>query len=207
MMYHLFFRFPDLQFQLKWSALAVALVVAAAAAILGVLGAVRRAARLPPAEAMRPEPPANYRPALIERTGIAHLFSNTFRIAVRNLERKPLQGVFTIAGLTLATGILIIPNCFRDSVGQILEFQWDTVQRQDVSVGLVEPDSEAAGHPMRQLPGVMRVEPFRYAAARIHFGQRHRQLVIHGMDPDGQHERVIDAANRRISLPEQGLVV
>jgi putative ABC transport system permease protein len=206
-MYHLFFRFPELRFQLQWSALAVALIVAAGAAILGVLGAVRRAARLPPAEAMRPEPPANYRPALIERTGIAHLFSNTFRIAVRNLERKPLQAMFTVAGLTLATGILIIPNCFRDSVGQILEFQWDTVQRQDVSVGLVEPDSEAAHHPMRQLPGVMSVEPFRFAAARIHFGQRHRQLVIHGSDPNGQHERVIDAANRSIPLPEQGLVV
>ena len=53
------------------------------AATLGVLSSVRRAAKLPPAEAMRPEPPANYRPSLIERTGIAHFFSNTFRIAVR----------------------------------------------------------------------------------------------------------------------------
>ena len=63
---------------------------------------MRRAASLPPAEAMRPEPPANYRPSFIERTGIAHLFSNTFRIAVRNLERKPSQVFFTVAGLALA---------------------------------------------------------------------------------------------------------
>jgi len=206
-MYHLFFRFPELRFHLDNTALGVALVVASFAAALGVLGAVRRAARLPPAEAMRPEPPANYRPALVERTGIAHLFSNTFRIAVRNLERKPLQALFTIAGLTLATGILIIPNCFRDSVGQILEFQWDTVQRQDISVGLVEPDSEAAKHPLAQLPGVLNIEPFRFAGARIHFGQRHRQLAIHGMEPEGQHERVIDSAYRMVPLPKQGLVV
>ncbi len=206
-MYHLFFRFPDLRFQLDYSALVTALLVAAAAATVGVLGAVRRAARLPPADAMRPEPPANYRPALVERTGIAHLFSNTFRIAIRNLERKPMQVFFTVAGLALATGILIIPNCFRDSVGQILEFQWDTVQRQDVSIGLVEPDSEAAKHALRQLPGVMSIEPFRYAAARIHFGQRHRQLAIHGMNPVGQHERVIDARSRAINVPPSGLVV
>src|SRR5262245_11341600 len=206
-MYQMFFRFPELRFQLDYSSLGTALIVAAAAATLGVLGAVRRAAKLPPAEAMRPEPPANYRPALVERTGIAHLFSNTFRIAVRNLERKPMQVFFTVAGLALATGILIIPNCFRDSVGQILEFQWDTVQRQDVSIGLVEPDSEAAKHPLRQLPGVMSVEPFRYAGARIRFGQRHRQLAIHGMNPVGQHERVIDARSRAIALPREGLVV
>jgi putative ABC transport system permease protein len=206
-MYHLFFRFPELHFRLDQSALGTALIVATAAATLGVLSAVRRAAKLPPAEAMRPEPPANYRPAFIERTGIAHLFSNTFRIAVRNLERKPMQVFFTVAGLALATGILIIPNCFRDSVGQILEFQWDTVQRQDVSIGLVEPGSEATKHPLRQLPGVMSIEPFRYAYARIHFRQRHRQLAIQGMDAAAEHQRVIDANYRIVEVPAEGLVV
>jgi len=206
-MYQMFFRFPELAFRLDKSALCTALIVATAAATLGVLGSVRRAARLPPAEAMRPEPPANYRPAFVERTGIAHLFSNTFRIAVRNLERKPMQVFFTVAGLALATGILIIPNCFRDSVGQILEFQWDTVQRQDVSIGLVEPDSEAAKHPLAQLPGVMSIEPFRYAAVRVHFGPRHRQLAIQGMDPAAEHQRVIDAKYRIIPVPPEGLVV
>jgi len=206
-MYQLFFRFPELGFQLDTSALVLALAVAAAAAALGVIGAVRRAARLPPAEAMRPEPPASYRPAFIERTGIAHLFSNTFRIAVRNLERRPTQVLFTVAGLALATGILIIPNCFRDSVGHVLDFQWDTVQRQDVSVGLVEPDTEAAKHPLRQLPGVMSVEPFRHAGARIHFGQRHRQLAIQGMEPGAEHERIIDGNNHLVPLPPEGLIV
>src|SRR5437899_8215896 len=79
-MYHLFFRFPDLYFRFDRSAVVLALGVGAGAAMLGVFSAVRRAAKLPPAEAMRPEPPANFRPALIERTGIAHLFSHSFRI-------------------------------------------------------------------------------------------------------------------------------
>ena len=106
------------------TAFPLALLVCAAAATAGVFGAVRRAARIPPAEAMRPEPPANYRPAFVERTGIAHLLSHTFRIAVRNLERRPMQALFTIAGLALATGILIVPNGFRDSVAQVLDTQW-----------------------------------------------------------------------------------
>ena len=112
MLYHHFFRFPDLAFRADRTAFPLALVVCAAAATAGVFGAVRRAARLPPAEAMRPEPPANYRPAFVERTGIAHWLSHTFRIAVRNLERKPMQALFTVAGLALATGILIVPTAF-----------------------------------------------------------------------------------------------
>ena len=206
-MYKMFFRFPDLSFHLDTTALGTALIVAALAATLGVLSAVRRAVKLPPAEAMRPEPPANYRPSLIERTGVAHLFSNTFRIALRNLERKPMQVFFTVAGLALATGILIIPNCFRDSVAQILEFQWDTVQRQDVTIGLVEPDSESAKFPLAQLPGVMSIEPLRFAPARIHFGHRHRQVPIQGKDPQGVHERVIDAKYRIVEVPSNGLVI
>lgn len=206
-MYRMFFRFPELDFQLDAGALATALLAALGATTLGVLGAVRRSARLPPADAMRPEPPANYRPAFIERTGLAHLFSNTFRIAVRNLERRPMQVFFTVAGLAMATGILIIPNCFRDSVGQILEFQWDTVQRQDVSIGLVEPERQGAQYALAQLPGVIHLEPFRFAAARIHFGPLHRQLAIHGMEPDSEHERIIDAKYRIVPLQAEGMVV
>src|SRR5947207_7741339 len=119
-MYHMFFRFPELMFRLDRGSLLLALSVSALAATVGVFNAVRRAARLPPAEAMRPEPPADYRPAWVERTGIGHFLSHTFRIAVRNIERKPMQAFFTVAGLALATGILMVPNCFRDGVTEIL---------------------------------------------------------------------------------------
>ena len=206
-MYHMFFRFPDLLFRLDRSALLLALAVSAAAATAGVFSAVRRAARLPPAEAMRPEPPASYRPALVERTGIAHLLSHTFRIAVRNLERKPLQALFTVAGLALATGILIVPNCFRDGVQAVLDYQWDLVQRHDVAIGLNEPDSSRVRHVLAQLPGVVSIEPTRYAMVRVQFGHRRRQLGIQGLPQGAEHNRVIDAQTRRITLPASGLVV
>ncbi len=206
-MYHMFFRFPSLTFHLDRSSLTLSLLVSAAAATVGVFSAVRRAARLPPAEAMRPEPPANYRPAFVERTGIAHWLSHTFRIAVRNLERKPLQAFFTVAGLALATGILIVPNSFRDGINEIMDFQWDIVQRQDIGIGLVEPASDKVAHLLRQLPGVVAIEPFRSAAVRLHFGHQHRQLAIQGLPAGGLHNRVINAAYHQIELPPDGLIV
>jgi putative ABC transport system permease protein len=206
-LYHRFFRFPDLEFSLDQSALPLAFLACAAAATAGVFGAVRRAARLPPAEAMRPEPPANYRPAFMERTGIGHVLSHTFRIAVRNLERKPIQALFTVAGLALATGILIVPNSFRDAVNEVLEFQWDVVQRQDVSIGLVEPASSKVRHELRQLPGVVSIEPVRHAFVRIRFGHRNRQLGIQGISEQGLHSRIIDADYHEVPLPPYGLIV
>jgi putative ABC transport system permease protein len=207
LLYHKFFRFPDLSFHADPFAFPLALLVCAVAAVVGVFGAVRRAARVPPAEAMRPEPPANYRPAFVERTGIAHLLSHTFRIAVRNLERRPVQALFTVAGLALATGILVVPNAFRDSVALVMETQWDTIQRSDLSIGLVEPNDTRVRHLLRQLPGVITVEPTRGVAARISFGHQRRQLGIQGIPADSLHSRVIDDDNHLIPLRPDSLVL
>ena len=206
-MYQLFFRFPELTFQLDRDAFGLALLASTFAAVVGVFSAVRRAAQLPPADAMRPEPPANYRPAFIERSGIAHLFSHSFRIAVRNLERRPMQALFTVAGLALATAILIVPNCFRDSVARVLGFQWDVIQRQDITIGLVEPSGSRARQAFAHLPGVLTVEAFRNAAARIRFGHHTRQIALQGLLRDGEHTRVVGAGTRQILPPENGLVI
>jgi len=155
---------------------------------------------------MRPEPPANYRPALVEKTGIAHLLSHAFRIAVRNVERKPMQALFTVAGLALATGILIVPNAFRDGVAEVMDFQWDVLERQDVDIGLTEPSNASVQHLFEQLPGVVSVEPFRYAFARIRFGNRSRQIAIQGMDEGGTLSRVLNAQTEQIPLPPHGLI-
>ena len=49
--------------------LIAAAIVSAFAAFIGVAGAVRRAVRLAPAEAMRPPAPPRFGPTLLERLG------------------------------------------------------------------------------------------------------------------------------------------
>ncbi len=206
-MYELFFRFPDLSFRLDPVAVTVALTVGLGVVTLGVIGAVRKAADLPPAEAMRPEPPANFRPAFIERLGLTRFLSHSFRIAVRNLERRPMQAFFTVAGLALATALLILPNTFKAGIREVLEFQWDVVQRQDVNLGLVEPSSARLAHELAQLPGVTSLEPTRTAAVRIFFQGRSRQIGLRSLLPGGQHSRAVDAAGHEIPPPDNGVIL
>jgi putative ABC transport system permease protein len=206
-MYELFFRFPNLHFRLDPVAVAVALTVGLGVITLGVISAVRKAANLPPAEAMRPEPPANFRPSFIERAGLKHLLSHSFRIALRNLERRPMQAVFTVAGLALATALLILPNTFKAGIREVLEFQWDVVQRQDINLGLVEPSSARIANELAQLPGVLSLEPARTAAVRIHFQGRSRQIAMRSLLPGGQHTRAVDALGHEISPPDYGVIL
>ena len=206
-MYELFFRFPDLAFQLDRAAVALALGVGLGAIIAGVLGAVRKAARLPPAEAMRPEPPANFRPSLIERAGLGRLFSHSFRIALRNLERRPVQALFTVAGLALGTALLILPNTFKAGIARILDFQWDVVQRQDLTLSLTEPSSVSIIHELEHLPGVLTVEPGRTAAVRLHFQGRSRQIGIRSLNLGGRHNRTVDPQLHEVPPQTDGLTL
>jgi putative ABC transport system permease protein len=205
--YHLFFRFPELAFRMDYSALGLALLVCVGASGAGVSTVVWQAVKLPPAEAMRPEPPADFQPSLFERIGLTGLFSPALRMALRNIERRPWQALFTCCGLTLATGLMVLPGAMSDSIDYLLTFQWNRQQRHDVAVFLTEPGSPGGFHDLEHLPGVIRAEPVRSVPARLRFGHRSRKLAVTGVDPEATLNRMLDKSGRVIEMPEQGVVM
>ena len=206
-MYELFFRFPFLHFIMDWSAVGTALIVSATASFVGVLSVVWLAVKLPPAEAMRPEPPADFKPSLLERIGLTRWFTPTFRMALRNIERRPWQSLFTMAGLSLATGLMVLPGSMEDSIDHLLTYQWNDVQRQDVIAFLIEPSSGDALHDLENMPGVTLAEPIRVVQARIRYGHHVRKLAITGLPKGSQLNRLLDAQGRRMELPDEGLIM
>jgi putative ABC transport system permease protein len=206
-MYHLFFRFPELNFLLAKNVLVLAVAVSALAAFAGVWGAVRTAVQLPPAEAMRPEPPANFRPALAERIGLGSLLSVSLRMASRNIERRPARAILTTAALALATGILVVPSALRDGINYVLDYQWDLIQRQTASVSLIEPGSTRALADFRHLPGVILAEPVRSAPVELRSANHRRRLGLTGLKADAELSRIIGESGTRITLPPEGIVL
>jgi putative ABC transport system permease protein len=206
-LYTEFFRFPELVFLMDYSALGLALAVSLGASVLGVLTVVWQAVKLPPAEAMRPEPPADFKPSIFERIGLTRLFSPTFRMALRNIERRPWQALFTCCGLALATGLMVLPGAMSDSIDHLLTFQWNSVQRQDVVVFLAEPASNKGFHDLEHLPGVIRAEPVRRVPARLRYGHRHRKLGVTGIAKGADLNRLLDGDGRPIVMPEEGLLM
>ncbi len=206
-MYHLFFRFPELEFQLAKGVLVAAAVVSGLAAVTGVWGAVRHAVHLPPAEAMRPEPPASFRPALIERLGLGRAFTASFRMALRNIERRPARALLTTVALALATGILVVPSSFRDGINHVLDYQWDLIQRQTVFVSLIEPGPVRTLADFRALPGVVLAEPTRSAPVELVAGNYSRRLGLIGLPARATLNRIIGADGRQLILPARGVVL
>jgi putative ABC transport system permease protein len=206
-LYTIFFLFPSLDFVMDYSALGLALLVSLGASVLGVLTVVRQAVKLPPAEAMRPEPPADFKPSLFERIGLTNLFSPSFRMALRNIERRPWQAVFTCSGLALATGLMVLPGAMSDSINHLLTFQWNSAQRHDVAVFLTEPASGKGRHDLEHLPGVILAEPVRSVPARLKYGHRERKLSVTGIPKNTSLNRLLDENEQPIVLPEEGLLM
>jgi putative ABC transport system permease protein len=206
-LYTMFFRFPSLDFRMDFGALGIALLISAGTSVLGVLSVVWQAVKLPPAEAMRPEPPADFKPSFFERIGLTRFFSPTFRMALRNIERRPWQAVFTAAGLALATGLMVLPGAMSNSIDYLLTFQWNRQQRQDAAVFLVEPASGKGLHDLEHLPGVIRAEPIRSVPARLRYGHYQRKLSVTGIDPGSDLNRLLDEKGETITMPEEGLIM
>lgn len=206
-LYTLFFRFPSQEFLMSYPALGIALVISIGTSVIGVLTVVNQAVKLPPAEAMRPEPPADFKPSVMERIGLAHFFSPAYRMALRNIERRPWQAAFTCAGLALATGLMVLPGAMSDSINHLLTFQWNSAQRQDAMVFLTEASSQKGFHDLEHLPGVIRAEPIRSVGARLSYGHHHRKLSVTGIPPNADLNRLLDDDAQAITMPKDGLLM
>ncbi len=165
-LYTQFFHFPLLLYRLNVRVAILGILIGAAAATLGALGAVRRAVKLPPAEAMRPEPPASFAESWPERIGLRRLLSQPARIILRTLQRHPARVAMSVTGIALGASLMVIGNFSVDAVDEMVRVQFDVAQRYDLMVAFVQPTSARALDEMARLPGVMHAEPFRAVAAR-----------------------------------------
>ena len=138
-LYNKFFRFPELLFSVPVSVIIGATALTLIAAGAGAFSAVRRAVRVPPAEAMRPEAPARYRRSLLETPWVSRRLGTAGRMVLRNVTRHPLRAAASIFGIGFAVAILMIGFVFADAIDKLIETQFWVAERQDVTVGFVEP--------------------------------------------------------------------
>lgn len=206
-LYHEFFRFPDYGHHTSVALVAVAILISGLAAVLGALGGVTSAVRLPPAEGMRPPSPAVFKRLWIEKLGWGDLLSPAVRMVVRNLERRPLRTLSSIIGVAFAAAILVVGTFAFDSAKYMADLQFRTVEREDLTVVFTAPRPARVAHELRSTVGVSRVELIRSTPVRIRSGHRVRQIGILGLERSAQLRRLVDAEGRVHQMPTGGLVL
>ena len=206
-MYTRFFHFPEFGYHLDPAIFIVAAMVCIVAGMAATLGVIRRAMRLPPAEAMRPQPPASFRPTILERLGLQRMLSPAMRMILRQLERSPGKAALSCLGLAMAVAVLILGNYMHDAIEFAMDFEFSVAQRQDVMVSFTDSRSTDALAEIDHIPGVVASEPVRAIAARIRAGHLTRRVGILGLTPTASLFRLVDMGGKVRQVPEQGLVI
>lgn len=203
-MYQQYFVFPFLEFRAGADSYMAGLGSTIVAVLLGAFLAVRRAARLTPAEAMRPPVPTDY-------TGTArvviHVPDEPSRMVLRNLLRQPLRTGLTVVGLAAALALYIASASATDNVDRMVDLTFAKAERSDLIVTFAEPRDVRALHELARLPGVHRVEPFRVTGARLVAGQHTAREALSGSVPGSDLSRLVDIEGRIVDPPPAGAII
>ncbi len=205
--YREFYSLPYMIYVLRPGVIAAAALISIGVALLGTLHAVRTAARLPPAQAMQPEPPPVYRATIVERLGLQRWFSQPTRMVLRRIERRPLKSLLTTLGIAMACGIMMIGGFQKGAIDYMVGVQFGMSQRGDLTATYTEPTSARSLYSLRSLQGVEHAEGFRSVPVRLRFGHRSYRTTLEGIEPAGTLLRLLDTDLAAIELPPEGVVL
>jgi putative ABC transport system permease protein len=206
-LYMEYFRLPVLRYTLTPGVLLMAIVTNIACALLGTVFALRSAARLQPAVAMRPEPPTQYRETILERIGMKRFASPATRMILRHIGRRPVKSALTVFGIALACGITMSGRFQEAVISYMVEVQYNRSQRQDLWVMFIDPTSRRVQYELDSIPGVEHVEVARYVPVRVRYGHRAERTGIRGFENDGHIYRLLDADLNPVALPSNGILL
>lgn len=205
-LYARFFSFPFLVFGLDPRVYGVSALVTLVAASGGAVQSLRAVLALPPAVAMAPPVPPNYRSRLTA-PGRMLALRQTGRMVARHLLRWPLRSASSVLGMAMAVAILVASLWSFGSIDHMIRVTFRLAERQDVKVVFTTAEPMRALEDIRHMPGVMAAEPFRSVPVMVTHGQRSKRLALTGNPADARLSRVLSRDLAPMPMPEAGLVI
>jgi putative ABC transport system permease protein len=206
-LYGEFYRFPTRLFHVPPTVVIVTIAIGLASAVLGAVVAVRRIAKLPPAEAMRPPAPLTYRRGLLEKLRLDRAIGPSGMMIVREIQRKPFRFTLSVLGIAMGIAIFVMGRFSWDSFDRLMDDQFPRENRQELTVALVRALPERALRELEHIPGVTYAEGQRVVPVRLRAGARFRDATLFGLPERPVLRHLFDGGKREIELPSQGIVM
>ena len=207
LIYQEHFRLPVLHFSINLSVVLAGMGVSLLAALAGAGYSVYAAAGEPVAQAMRAPAPERFGRTLAERLGIWRWLSQPTRIIWRQLERKPGKALFSIVGLALAGGIVIMADFQTSAITHMIDTEYRLARHYDISATLIDARPYQAVHELRALPGVHHAEGIRVVGARLYKDNRRQLTSLQGLPAHSALRRLVNTELQPVQLAPHGLVL
>jgi putative ABC transport system permease protein len=202
-----FYRFPTRLYRVSPAVVSVTIGIGLAAAVGGALAAVRRVARMPPAQAMRPPAPLSYRRTLVDRLRLGRVLGAPALMVIREIRRRPVRFVMSTLGIAMGIAIFVMGRFSWDSFDHLMTEVYPRAHREDLTVMVARAVPARALHELEAIPGVELAEGQRVVPARLRAGSRWRDAALIGMPAEPALGFLLEHRRAPLALPEAGLVV
>ncbi len=202
------YQFPILESRIYPDVLARSLGIALAFGALGALLASIRAARIQPAESMRPEaPPLGHR-VWLERVGpVWRNLGFTWKMIVRNIARNRFRAGLNVFGVAISTGLVIMGFFSLSGMEFWLRFQFQEVQREDVKISFQGERGKKTYYEMARFDHVRRVEPLLEYPFTITSDWRKKDTVVVGLPRGAEMQKLMTFKGKVVPVGESGIVL
>ena len=206
-LYRDFFRFPFILRDQGTAALAVSVVLGLATVVLGGLRAVWASLGLPPAEAMQPPAPPAFGRGIADRALAVLGLRQTTMMIFRSILRWPGRAAVTMSGVSASVAVLVVSYFMFDSVGRLMDTVFGQANRQQVTLMLAQPQTEAAVQDALALPGVRWAEAGYAMPVRLTNGHQSRLSALQAQYPGNELAQLVDDTGRVLTVPPHGLIL
>lgn len=207
-MYVQFYQFPLLESRVYPDVLTRSIGIAMAFAVLGALSAAIRAARIHPAESMRPEVPRYAHRVWLERfTRLWRRLGFLGKMICRNISRNAFRAGINAFGVMVSAAILIVGFFTIDALRYGLRVQFYEMQRQDLKVSFQLEQGKQTYYDVLRFDHVRDAEPVLEYPFEIRNGWRKKDIIVTGLPRDADMQRLLDADGARIDVGEDGLSI
>jgi len=203
-----FYTLPTIEPRVYPHILAIGVGVSVVFAIAGTVKGVSAAAKLEPAEAMRPPPPEKGGTVLPERIpAFWNHLPFRWKMIMRAVFRNPFRSSVGIFASMISTALVLAALSMVDSLDYLMQYEFDQVSHQDFTVTLRDPRGRQGPSEVNGLPSVAATEPQLAVVCDLSNGPHSRRLAVTGLPPENRLYTPLDDQGQPIVIPDQGLVL
>lgn len=184
----------------------IGVAVTAATSLIAGWSPALGAARMSPADAMRPGAPGGAKvkpPRLLGRIQRGAAF--TTRVAINNLFRQTHRTAYTIFGVACGLILMITTMSMLDAMEHSIGYYFSSVRNYDVDVGFAGPVSEAVVEQVRRWPHVQWAEGNVGLPVTLQHGEESDDFTITGVPAGSRLQTFRDAEGRPVLLHGFGI--
>lgn len=207
-LYARYFALPSIEAHFYGDVVCVAVGTSLAFAVAGTLKGVHAAARLRPAEAMRPPPPEKGVRIFPERfVFLWRRLPFRWKMILRTVFRNPFRSSVSVFAAVVSTALIFAAFSNLDAMNYLIDYEFEKILHQDMTVAFRDPRGRRSAGEIAHLPTVSAVEPQLNVVCDLSNGSLRKRIGVTGIAPGNRLYTPLDGAGRPIVVPHAGIVL